>query len=28
VKETCAYIAQYAPDPAGPARLCPKGTGN
>ncbi len=24
VKETCAYIAQYAPDPAGPARLCPK----
>ena len=28
VKETCAYIAQYAPDPAGPARLCPKGSGN
>jgi len=28
VKETCAYIAQYAPDPAGPARLCPKGAGN
>ncbi len=24
VKETCAYIAQYHPDPAGPARLCPK----
>jgi len=28
VKETCAYIAQYAPDPAGPARLCPKGSGS
>ena len=26
VKETCAYIAQYHPDPAGPARLCPKAT--
>jgi outer membrane protein assembly factor BamD len=24
VKETCAYIAQYHPDPLGPARLCPK----
>ena len=24
VKETCAYIAQYHPDPAGPIRLCPK----
>ena len=24
VKETCAYIAQYHPDPAGPSRLCPK----
>jgi outer membrane assembly lipoprotein YfiO len=24
VKETCAYISQYHPDPAGPARLCPK----
>jgi outer membrane assembly lipoprotein YfiO len=24
VKETCAYITQYHPDPAGPARLCPK----
>lgn len=24
VKETCAYIAQYHPDPAGPARLCSK----
>jgi outer membrane assembly lipoprotein YfiO len=24
VKETCAYIAQYHPDPSGPARLCPK----
>ena len=23
VKETCAYIAQYHPDPAGPRRLCP-----
>jgi hypothetical protein len=23
VKETCAYIAQYHPDPAGPLRLCP-----
>jgi outer membrane assembly lipoprotein YfiO len=23
VKETCAYIAQYHPDPAGPMRLCP-----
>jgi len=26
VKETCAYIAQYHPDPRGPARLCPKAT--
>ena len=24
VKETCAYIAQYHPNPSGPARLCPK----
>ncbi len=24
VKETCAYIAQYHGDPAGPRRLCPK----
>lgn len=23
VKETCAYITQYHPDPAGPRRLCP-----
>ncbi len=23
VKETCAYIAQYHPDPGGPIRLCP-----
>ena len=23
VKETCAYIVQYHPDPAGPRRLCP-----
>lgn len=23
VKETCAYIAQYHPDPAGPRRFCP-----
>lgn len=23
IKETCAYIAQYHPDPAGPRRLCP-----
>lgn len=23
VKETCVYIAQYHPDPAGPRRLCP-----
>jgi outer membrane protein assembly factor BamD len=23
LKETCAYIAQYHPDPAGPRRLCP-----
>jgi outer membrane protein assembly factor BamD (BamD/ComL family) len=28
VKETCAYIAQYVPDPAGPARLCPKASGS
>jgi len=28
VKETCAYIAQYHPDPAGPARLCPKASGS
>lgn len=27
VKETCAYIAQYHPDPAGPSRLCPKDAG-
>ncbi len=27
VKETCAYIAQYHPDPGGPARLCPKASG-
>jgi len=27
VKETCAYIAQYHPDPAGPIRLCPKASG-
>jgi outer membrane assembly lipoprotein YfiO len=27
VKETCAYIAQYHPDPTGPARLCPKERG-
>jgi outer membrane protein assembly factor BamD len=27
VKETCAYIAQYHPDPAGPLRLCPKAAG-
>jgi outer membrane protein assembly factor BamD len=27
VKETCAYIAQYHPDPAGPGRLCPKEAG-
>ena len=26
VKETCAYIAQYHPDPAGPNRLCTAGT--
>jgi outer membrane assembly lipoprotein YfiO len=24
VKETCAYITQYHPDPGGPLRLCPK----
>ena len=24
VKETCAYISQYHPDPAGPKRLCPR----
>lgn len=24
VKETCAYIEQYHPDPAGPRRFCPK----
>ena len=23
IKETCAYIVQYHPDPAGPRRLCP-----
>ncbi|HEV8149459.1 MAG TPA: outer membrane protein assembly factor BamD [Gemmatimonadales bacterium] len=27
VKETCAYIAQYHPDPGGPIRLCPKASG-
>lgn len=27
VKETCAYISQYHPDPAGPRRLCPKDAG-
>ena len=27
VKETCSYIAQYHPDPAGPVRLCPKTAG-
>jgi outer membrane assembly lipoprotein YfiO len=28
VKETCAYIAQYHPDPNGPMRLCPKTSGS
>ncbi|MGH7559918.1 MAG: outer membrane protein assembly factor BamD [Gemmatimonadales bacterium] len=35
LRETCAYIAEYHPDPAGPRRLCPRpaadsatGTGN
>lgn len=27
VKETCAYIVQYHPDPAGPRRLCPAAPG-